>query len=96
MWLRWMVRRDRIDPGPWAEMLSPAHLWIPLDTHMFRIARRLRLTRRHIADAEAARRVTAAFARMEPGDPLKYDFAITRLGMGVGREVKPPAPGDPR
>jgi uncharacterized protein (TIGR02757 family) len=83
MWLRWMVRKDQIDPGLWADRLSPAHLWVPLDTHMFRIARRLRLTRRKNPDAEAARRITAAFARMCPEDPVKYDFAITRLGMGV-------------
>lgn len=83
MWLRWMTRRDHIDPGLWADILSPAQLWIPLDTHMFRIARRLRLTRRHIPDGEAARRVTAAFARICPEDPVRYDFAITRLGMGV-------------
>jgi uncharacterized protein (TIGR02757 family) len=83
MWLRWMARRDEIDPGIWADRLSPARLWVPLDTHMFRIARRLRLTRRKQPDGEAARRITAAFARMCPEDPLRYDFAVTRLGMGV-------------
>ena len=83
MWLRWMVRQDEIDPGLWADVLSPAYLWVPLDTHMFRIAKRLRLTRRRLPDAEAAHRITAAFARMCPEDPVKYDFAITRLGMGV-------------
>jgi uncharacterized protein (TIGR02757 family) len=83
MWLRWMVRSDEIDPGLWSEHLSPAGLWVPLDTHMFRIARRLRLTRRKTADAEAARRITNAFRKFSPEDPLKYDFAITRLGMGT-------------
>lgn len=82
MWLRWMVRRDEIDPGLWSAKLNPARLWVPLDTHMFRIARRLRLTRRNQPDGEAARRITAAFARLNPEDPLKYDFGITRLGMG--------------
>ena len=84
MWLRWMARADAIDPGLWADRLSPAKLWVPLDTHMFRISRQLRLTRRKQPDGEAARRITAAYARMCPEDPLKYDFAITRLGMGVG------------
>lgn len=83
MWLRWMVRRDEIDPGPWADRLDPAKLWVPLDTHLFRIAKRLRLTRRRTPDGEAARRVTAAFARLCPEDPVRYDFAITRLGMGT-------------
>jgi len=82
MWLRWMARRDEIDPGLWADRLDPARLWVPLDTHMFRISRELGLTRRRQPDAEAARRITAAYARLCPEDPLKYDFAITRLGMG--------------
>jgi uncharacterized protein (TIGR02757 family) len=83
MWLRWMVRHDDIDPGLWSTTLSPATLWVPLDTHMFRIAKRLRMTRRKTADAEAARRITNAFRKFSPQDPLRYDFAITRLGMGV-------------
>ncbi|MGA0332614.1 MAG: TIGR02757 family protein [Kiritimatiellia bacterium] len=83
MWMRWMVRKDEIDPGVWADQLDPAKLWVPLDTHMFRIARGLRLTRRTRPDAEAARRITASFARLCPEDPVRYDFAITRLGMGV-------------
>lgn len=83
MWMRWMVRSDEIDPGLWSAHLSPAGLWVPLDTHMFRIAKRLRLTRRKTADAEAARRITKAFRNFSPNDPLRYDFAITRLGMGV-------------
>lgn len=83
MWLRWMTRRDNIDPGLWADTLDPAGLWVPLDTHMFRISRRLGLTRRRTADAEAARRITAAYARVRPDDPVRYDFAITRLGMGT-------------
>lgn len=82
MWLRWMARKDEIDPGLWAERLHPSRLWVPLDTHMFRISRELGLTRRKQPDAEAARRITAAYARICPRDPLKYDFAITRLGMG--------------
>ena len=83
MWLRWMVRKDEIDPGLWSEHLSPEGLWVPLDTHMFRIAKRLRLTRRKTADGEAARRITNAFKKFSPQDPLRYDFAITRLGMGI-------------
>lgn len=86
MWLRWMVRKDAIDPGIWSDTLSPATLWVPLDTHMFRIAKRLRMTRRKTADGEAARRITQAFRKFSPDDPLKYDFAITRLGMGTASE----------
>ncbi len=96
MWLRWMTRRDHIDPGLWADSLDPSRLWMPLDTHVFRIARALRLTRRRQPDAEAARRITAAFARIRPDDPLRYDFALTRLGMGLNSSTSgvdnPPPP----
>jgi uncharacterized protein (TIGR02757 family) len=84
MWLRWMCRADAIDPGLWADRLDASRLWVPLDTHMFRISRRLGLTRRRQSDAEAARRITRAYARICPADPLRYDFALTRLGMGAG------------
>lgn len=83
MWLRWMVRKDEIDPGTWSGQLDQTKLWMPLDTHVFRVSRRLGLTRRKTPDAEAARRITAAYARLSPGDPLKYDFCITRLGLGI-------------
>lgn len=95
MWLRWMVRKDEIDPGLWADSLRPSGLWVPLDTHMFRIAKQLRLTRRRAPDAEAARRITAAFARMRPDDPVRYDFAVTRLGMNTPTaHTDPAAPPD--
>ena len=80
MMLRWMVRKDHIDPGDWVD-LDPAGLWIPLDTHMFRMAKRLRFTRRNAADARAVTEITRAFARMAAEDPIRYDFGLTRLGM---------------
>ncbi len=88
MWLRWMTRKDEIDPGIWSEHLDPAKLWVPLDTHMFRIAKQLRLTHRKNPDAEAARRITASFARICPEDPVRYDFAITRMGMGTEEKIE--------
>lgn len=80
LYLRWMARRDEVDPGCW-KGLSPGLLVIPLDTHMHRAARALRLTRRKQANLAAALDVTAAFRGMNPEDPLKYDFALTRLGI---------------
>jgi uncharacterized protein (TIGR02757 family) len=81
MYLRWMVRRDAVDPGCWAGDLDPARLVYPLDTHMFAVARRLRLTRRRTPDLRAALEVTAAMRRIAPADPVRYDFALTRLGI---------------
>ena len=80
LYLRWMVRRDEVDPGGW-EGVPPAKLIVPLDTHMFRMARRLGLTRRRQADARTALEVTAAFRAFAPDDPVRYDFALTRLGI---------------
>lgn len=80
LYLRWMIRRDDVDPGPWASV-DPALLVIPLDTHMFKVAKAFRMSRRTTPDGRAALDMTRAFAKMEPGDPLKYDFALTRLGI---------------
>jgi len=80
LFLRWMVRSDAIDPGLWRDV-SPAALIVPLDTHMFRVARRLRFTERRSADLKAARETTEGFRRISPDDPVKYDFALTRIGI---------------
>jgi uncharacterized protein (TIGR02757 family) len=80
LYLRWMVRRDAVDPGPWSS-LPAAKLVIPLDTHMFRISRALGLTVRSGATLKAAMEITAGFARFSPRDPVRYDFCLTRLGI---------------
>ncbi|MCX5752927.1 MAG: TIGR02757 family protein [Candidatus Krumholzibacteria bacterium] len=80
LFLRWMVRSDAVDPGGWSEV-PPSMLIVPLDTHMHRISTKLGLTKRHTADFRAAREVTAAFREISPDDPVKYDFALTRLGI---------------
>lgn len=80
LFLRWMVRRDAVDPGGW-DAVSPASLLVPLDVHMHRICTRLGLTARKTADLRAAREVTAAFAQWIPDDPVRYDFVLTRFGI---------------
>ena len=80
LFLRWMVRRDRVDPGGW-ESIPPSALIIPLDTHMFHIAAGLGLTGRKQADLAAALEITKAFSRLNPSDPVKYDFVLTRFGI---------------
>jgi len=80
-----MVRADAVDPGGW-EGVDPSRLLVPLDTHMFRLCRSLGLTERKCANIGACLEVTAAFRRVSPGDPVKYDFALTRLG--INPEVK--------
>jgi len=80
LYLRWMVRRDAVDPGPWTS-ISPALLIVPLDTHLFRIATRIGLTQRRQPNLKTAMEVTGGFSRMRPDDPVRYDFALTRLGI---------------
>ena len=78
--LRWMVRRDEVDPGPWTRV-SSAQLIVPLDVHMHRVSRELGLTSRKQADLKSALEVTEFFRQLEPTDPVKYDFALTRPGI---------------
>jgi len=80
LFLRWMVRRDHVDPGGW-DKINPARLIVPLDTHMYRICFLLRLTERKNADMRTAKEITFAFREIVPEDPVRYDFALTRLGI---------------
>ena len=80
LYLRWMVRRDAIDPGGWGRVRK-ARLVVPLDTHMHRVAVELGLTRRKQANLRTALEVTEALRAVRPDDPLRYDFALTRPGI---------------
>jgi len=81
MYLRWMVRPDDgLDFGLWTFM-SPRELVIPLDTHIFRIGNHFRWTRRKTQNWVAAAEITKALAAANPADPVKYDFALSRLGI---------------
>lgn len=82
LFLRWMIRRDHIDPGGWPD--EPRRLLVPLDTHMFRIGRALNWTRRATPSLAAARDITAALRRIDPDDPVRFDFALTRLPIEAG------------
>ena len=80
LFLRWMVRSDDVDPGPWTSVPA-GKLVIPLDTHLHRLAAKLGATRRRSADRTTALEITEAFRRIRPDDPVRYDFALTRLGI---------------
>ncbi len=80
LYLRWMVRRDALDFGLWPG-IPTARLVVPTDTHVHRIARRLGLTRRRTADWKAARQITDALARFDPADPVRFDYALCRIGI---------------
>jgi len=80
LFLRWLVRKDEVDPGGW-EGVPAARLVVPLDTHMYKICFKLGLTRRKQADLRTALEITSRFRDIAPEDPVKYDFALTRLGI---------------
>ena len=80
LYLRWMVRRDRLDFGLW-QGIPTRRLVVPTDTHVHRIARRLGLTRRAAADWKTAREITGALSRFDADDPVRFDYALCRLGI---------------
>jgi uncharacterized protein (TIGR02757 family) len=87
MFLRWMVRRnDGIDLGLWSDV-DPAMLIMPVDTHVASIARTLKLTVRKTADWRMAEEITAALKKINPSDPVKYDFSLCRTGMMDFRNI---------
>jgi uncharacterized protein (TIGR02757 family) len=80
LFLRWMVRRTPPDLGIW-DFVDPAKLVMPLDTHVHRIATFLGLSDRKTPDWKAARSITDRLAKLDAADPIRYDFAICRLGI---------------
>lgn len=80
LFLRWMVRRDSIDPGGWSA-LSPADLLVPVDVHMHRIARRLGMTERKGLDLKCSEQISRALAQIDGEDPVRFDFSLTRTGI---------------
>jgi uncharacterized protein (TIGR02757 family) len=84
MYLRWMARPDDgVDLGLWS-FVPTRDLVVPLDTHIFRIGRHLGWTERKTASWRAAVDITRSLARVDPEDPVKYDFALSRMGMLEG------------
>jgi uncharacterized protein (TIGR02757 family) len=80
MFLRWMVRSDEVDPGGW-DGLPASALVVPLDTHMYQIASGRGFTSRKQANLKAALEITEHFRQINPEDPVKYDFVLTRFGI---------------
>jgi uncharacterized protein (TIGR02757 family) len=84
MYLRWMARPDDgVDLGLWS-FVPTRDLVIPLDTHIFRIGTHLGWTSRKTPGFRTALDVTRSLKRFDPEDPVKYDFALSRLGILEG------------
>ncbi|PLY13674.1 MAG: TIGR02757 family protein [Sulfurimonas sp.] len=80
MYLRWMVRDDAIDMGLWRGV-DKSDLIMPLDTHTFTISKKLGLLKRKSYDLQAAIELTLKLKTFDNSDPLKYDFALYRIGQ---------------
>ena len=87
MFLRWMVRPSDtgVDFGLWTQ-LKPAQLSCPLDVHSGKVARALGLLSRKQNDARAVAELDKALRKLDPDDPVKYDFAL--FGLGVFENFK--------
>ena len=82
MFLRWMVRKDdnEVDFGIWKK-IKPSQLICPIDLHVARVARRFDLLKRKQTDWLAAMELTNNLKKLDPADPVKYDFALFSLGV---------------
>jgi uncharacterized protein (TIGR02757 family) len=89
LFLRWMVRSDEVDLGVWTRV-PKAKLIVPLDTHVIRLGRCLKLTRYRSPGWRMAADITASLRRLDPEDPVRFDFSLCHVGMmnacGFGRK----------
>jgi uncharacterized protein (TIGR02757 family) len=80
MFLRWMARTGWPDLGLWTRY-PIEQLIIPLDTHVARVSRFIGLSHRATPDGRMAREITESLRRFDAADPLRYDFALSHLGI---------------
>jgi uncharacterized protein (TIGR02757 family) len=83
LFLRWMVRHDRVDLGVWSKV-KPSQLIVPLDTHIIRIGKCLGLTRYTSPGWRMAVDITASLRQLDASDPARFDFSMCHLGMMNG------------
>lgn len=76
LFLRWMVRKDEIDLGIWNADVDKSKLLMPVDIHVYRISRKMKLAKRTSCDMKFAVELTEKLKCFDPCDPVKYDFAL--------------------
>ena len=84
MLLRWFVRKSSVDIGIW-DFVPKSELLIPLDTHVAKISRKLGILTRKDNGYESVIEITNNLKKLDPVDPVKYDFAL--FGYGVNNKV---------
>lgn len=80
MFARWMIRCDCLDMGLWSGV-DKKDLILPLDTHTFEISKKMKLLNRSTYDLKSAVLITEKLREFDKDDPIKYDFALYRLGQ---------------
>lgn len=81
LFLRWAIRKDCLDLGFWEGAIAPSQLFLPLDTHTSTLCVELGILARKANHLQAVFCATEALARLEPTDPVRYDFALYRIGQ---------------
>lgn len=76
LFLRWMVRKDDIDLGVWSNEVDKSKLIIPVDTHVYKQAKKMKLVKRVSCDIKFAIELTTKLKHYDESDPVKYDFAL--------------------
>jgi uncharacterized protein (TIGR02757 family) len=81
MFLRWMVRSDDkgVDFGIW-KSIAPSELLLPLDVHTANVSRQLGILKRDKNDKKALEEIMQTLRKLDPKDPVKYDFALFGIG----------------
>jgi uncharacterized protein (TIGR02757 family) len=80
LYLRWMVRKDEIDTGLWSEV-STSKIIMPVDVHVARVSKSLKLVQRNSIDLKFALELTENLKKFDREDPVKYDFSLCHIGI---------------
>ena len=75
-----MVRSDDVDAGLW-KSVDKAKLVVPIDVHMARLCKIIGFYDRKTVSLATALEISRQFAKINPSDPVKYDFALSRIGI---------------
>lgn len=81
LFLRWMIRNDNSDLGIWSGSFDKSKLVMPVDTHIYRISKKLKLVKRNSCDLKFALELTESLKKFDKYDPVKYDFALCHYGI---------------
>jgi uncharacterized protein (TIGR02757 family) len=80
LFVRWMARDRYPDLGYWTRVPT-GDLRVPLDQHVYWIAYHLGLTTRRTRGWPAVEDVSEALRRIDPLDPVRYDFVLCHTGI---------------